>query len=328
MFCTVNEIIGAAVVVVPVFLLLQTYLHTLTVKDFHRKYVLVTGCDMGFGHLLAKQLETLGFNVFATCLTKEGVNKLQSNSSSRLFPFIMDVTKEKDIEHASELVRSQLPKDTGLWALINNAGVMCPLLFPDMYMRQHYSKVMDVNLYGMIDVTTAFLPLLRRAKGRIINVSSVLGKITPPIFVPYCISKHAVEAYSNGLRCSLKPQNVSVHIIEPGCFATNLTAIDIIQSESRQAIHNSPKDVQQYYGQTFFKSFLSSISVMNNVADTKLQRVVTCHIHAISARYPKHRYRAGYDARLAIPLLRLLPVALSDRILMHIFATPEGVTKY
>ncbi|CAI9726666.1 retinol dehydrogenase 7-like [Octopus vulgaris] len=255
MFSTIIDLILVALAVISIYLLLQWYLRTLTVTEFNQKYVLVTGCDTGFGYLLAKQLDVLGFNVFATCLTKEAISGLHAICTKRLEAFLMDVTKKEDIEKVEKFVRSRLPKNTGLWALVNNAGVMSTLLFPDCYSRKHYTEVMDVNVYGMIDVTTAFLPLLRMSKGRIVNVSSVLGKFTPPIFVPYCISKHAVEAYSNGLRCSLKLQNITVHIIEPGCFMTNLTSYDIIENRSRQDFAAASTDVQQFYGNKFFESY-------------------------------------------------------------------------
>ncbi|XP_014773937.1 17-beta-hydroxysteroid dehydrogenase type 6 [Octopus bimaculoides] len=328
MFSTINDLIPAALAVISIYLLLQWYLRTLTVKEFNQKYVLVTGCDTGFGYLLAKQLDVLGFNVFATCLTKEAISDLHAICTKRLEAFLMDVTKKEDIERIEKFVRSRLPKDTGLWALVNNAGVMSTLLFPDCYSRKHYTEVMDVNVYGMIDVTTAFLPLLRMSKGRIVNVSSVLGKITPPVFIPYCISKHAVEAYSNGLRCSLKLQNVTVHIIEPGCFMTNLTSYEIIENRSRQDFAAASIDVQQFYGNKFFESFISNLRIINTVADTNLQRVLSCHLHAISARYPKYRYRTGYDATIIIPLLRMFPVWLSDKILTYNYEIPAGVKKH
>ncbi|XP_036361247.1 retinol dehydrogenase 7-like isoform X1 [Octopus sinensis] len=328
MFSTIIDLIPVALAVISIYLLLQWYLRTLTVTEFNQKYVLVTGCDTGFGYLLAKQLDVLGFNVFATCLTKEAISGLHAICTKRLEAFLMDVTKKEDIEKVEKFVRSRLPKNTGLWALVNNAGVMSTLLFPDCYSRKHYTEVMDVNVYGMIDVTTAFLPLLRMSKGRIVNVSSVLGKFTPPIFVPYCISKHAVEAYSNGLRCSLKLQNITVHIIEPGCFMTNLTSYEIIENRSRQDFAAASTDVQQFYGNKFFESFISSLRIINTVADTNLHRVLSCHLHAISARYPKYRYRAGYDATIIIPLLRMFPVWLSDKILTCNYEIPAGVKKH
>ncbi|XP_036361248.1 17-beta-hydroxysteroid dehydrogenase type 6-like isoform X2 [Octopus sinensis] len=297
MFSTIIDLIPVALAVISIYLLLQWYLRTLTVTEFNQKYVLVTGCDTGFGYLLAKQLDVLGFNVFATCLTKEAISGLHAICTKRLEAFLMDVTKKEDIEKVEKFVRSRLPKNTGLWALVNNAGVMSTLLFPDCYSRKHYTEVMDVNVYGMIDVTTAFLPLLRMSKGRIVNVSSVLGKFTPPIFVPYCISKHAVEAYSNGLR-------------------------------SRQDFAAASTDVQQFYGNKFFESFISSLRIINTVADTNLHRVLSCHLHAISARYPKYRYRAGYDATIIIPLLRMFPVWLSDKILTCNYEIPAGVKKH
>ncbi|XP_014776247.1 retinol dehydrogenase 7 [Octopus bimaculoides] len=325
MFCTTCELLSAALIVITAFLLFQWFLRTLKVGDFNQKYVLVTGCDTGFGNILAKQLDELGFNVFAACLTKEGVADLRACCRQKLEAFLMDVTKKEDIEKAEKLVRSKLPNDTGLWALVNNAGILGTFLFPECLTRKHYNEVMDVNIYGMIDVTTTFLPLLRMSRGRIVNVSSTFGKITPSTCIPYCISKHAVEAYSNGLRCALIIQNVTVHIIQPGGFATNLTAFESIVKRAIRDFEASPIEVQQYYGKKAFDNFISVLQSVIEKLDTNLQRVVSCHIHAITARYPKYRYTPGYDAQFFIPLLRMLPVWLSDQITILKSQPPAGV---
>ncbi|XP_029640072.1 retinol dehydrogenase 7 [Octopus sinensis] len=325
MFCTTCEILSGALIVITAYLLFQWFLRTLKVGDFNQKYVLVTGCDTGFGNMLAKQLDELGFNVFAACLTKEGVADLRGCCTQKLEAFLMNVTKKEEIEKAEKLVRSRLPDDKGLWALVNNAGVLGTFLFPECMTRKHYDEVMDVNIYGTIGVTTAFLPLLRVSRGRIVNVSSIFGKVTPSTCIPYCISKHAVESYSNGLRCALIIQNVTVHIIQPGGFATNLTSFETIERRAIRDFEASPIEVQQYYGKKAFDHFISVLRDITGYLDTNLQRVVSCHIHAITARYPKYRYTPGFDAQFLIPLLRMLPVWLSDRISIFKPEPPAGL---
>lgn len=325
MFCTTCEIVSAALVVIAACLLIQWFLRTLKVGDFNQKYVFVTGCDTGFGNLLVKQLDELGFNVFACCLTKEGVAELRSCCTQRLEAFLMDVTKKEDIEKAEKLVKSRLPKDTGLWALVNNAGVLGTFLFPECLTRKHYNEVMDVNIYGMIDVTLALLPFLRISRGRIVNVSSTFGKITPSVCIPYCISKHAVEAFSNGLRCCLRVQNVSVHIVQPGAFHTNLTSFESIKNRAIQQFEASPIEVQQFYGRKALDNYISSLRTLLSMADKNLQRVVSCHIHAVTSKYPKYRYKPGYDAQFFIPLLRVLPVWIADSIITFRPEPPAGL---
>lgn len=113
MSCSTCEMLSAALIVITGYLLFKWFLRTLKVGDFNQKYVLVTGCDTGFGNILVKQLDELGFNVFAACLSKEGVAELRGCCTPKLEAFVMDVTKKQDIEKAEKLVRSRLPDDTG-----------------------------------------------------------------------------------------------------------------------------------------------------------------------------------------------------------------------
>lgn len=308
------------------FVLLKYFLRRLTVGGYNHKYVLITGCDTGFGNLLAKQLDSMGFNVFAGCLTEKGISDLQTNSSDRLRAFLLDITKVNDIERAEKMVKKELPPNRGLWALVNNAGIIGPLMFPDCISRDDYKQLMDVNLYGTTDMTNAFLPLLRIAQGRIVNVGSVLGKVSIRLCVPYCVSKFAVTAYSDGLRRAIRSQNISVHLVEPGLFATNLVNTDNILKSSYKIFNEAPQRIQDYYGKRCLEDFLWGVSLMR-IADRSLHKVVSCYVHAITARYPKYNYPVGYDAWTFFPAIRLLPTWISDVLLNVEFVAPQGVLK-
>ncbi|GAB1600171.1 retinol dehydrogenase 7-like [Argonauta hians] len=296
------------------FYIIRRFLEIFPVGGYKDKYVLITGCDRGFGNILAKKLDGLGFNVFACCLTKDGVSELSTSCTKQCEPLLMDVTKKEDIKKAEKFVRSKLPDNTGLWAVVNNAGVLGTMIFADFYTRENYDEVMNVNAYGTIDVTNAFLPLLRMAKGRLVNVSSIFGKMTSDLFIPYCMSKYAVEAYSNGLRATLLHQNVSVHIIQPGGFNTDLISIETITKRTYAQFESAPAEVQQYYSKKSVDAIVDRLAGIR-LYNTNLNEVISCHVHAITAKYPKYRYTPGFDAKYIVPILRILPIWVSDRIL-------------
>jgi len=91
----------------------------------------------------------------------------------------------------------------GLWGVVNNAGVMMSIGLPDWMTVDDYRRQCDVNLFGLIDVTTTFLPLVRKSRGRIVNTSSLTGRLALPTYAPYCVSKFGVEAFTDALRYSL-----------------------------------------------------------------------------------------------------------------------------
>lgn len=308
------------------YYIIRWFLWQLTVGDYDRKYVFVTGCDSGFGKLLAKRLDSLGFHVFAGCLTEKGVTDLQTGSSGRFKAILLDVTKSEDIAMAVKIVKENIPPGTGLWSLVNNAGISGPLGFPDCFTRKHYEQVLDVNMYGVIDMTNAFLPLLREAHGRIINVASVLGRISIRTCIPYTISKHAVEAYSDGLRRSLRSQKVSVHILEPGLFKTELFNLDLIMKNIYKDFDAVPAETQEYYGRKCLKDFTWVVKLMG-FASSQFHKVVNSHVHAITAKYPKYRYLVGYDAHCYFWPLMYLPEWISDFCLDIEFVPPAGAQK-
>ena len=96
-----------------IYYVLRWLLWQLTIGDYDQRYVLITGCDMGFGNLLAKKLTSMGFNVFAGCLTEKGIADLEEVGSKKLKAFLLDVTKKEDIERSKKLVEESLPKDKG-----------------------------------------------------------------------------------------------------------------------------------------------------------------------------------------------------------------------
>ena len=148
------------------------------------KIVLITGCDSGFGNRLAYRLDRMGFHVYAGVLFPLGddVQQLQQKCSNRLKIMRMDVTKPEEVNNVVEQIKqSGMP----LWALVNNAGIGISVPFDWGNDIDVYRKVFDVNIFGVVRVTKSCMPLLRRSRGRIINVASAAGMYCFEIFKNY-----------------------------------------------------------------------------------------------------------------------------------------------
>ncbi|XP_049854286.1 estradiol 17-beta-dehydrogenase 2-like [Schistocerca gregaria] len=140
--------------------------------------VLITGCDSGFGHELARRLDALGVPVFAGCLFPEGSGacRLAADCSSRLRVLPLDVTSDQQVADAVASVQAALSAASGteLWAVVNNAGTS-DVGEVDVTPLEKFQQVLDVNTIGAIRVSKAFLPLLKKSKGRLINITSPLA---------------------------------------------------------------------------------------------------------------------------------------------------------
>ncbi|KAK7494967.1 hypothetical protein BaRGS_00013846 [Batillaria attramentaria] len=285
------------------------------VGDYSRKHVLITGCDTGFGNLLAKRLDGLGFNVFAACLTSAGAEKLQLSCSERVTTLQLDVTDEESITGARDFVTRKLPEGAGLWGVVNNAGVASGIVPSEWLRRQDYVRCLDVNLFGLIDVTRVFLPLVRRARGRVVNMSSVAGRMaTAPGPVPYFISKYGVEAFSDCLRREVYRQGIKVCIIEPGFFKTDILNAEWHTNQFLAAFNATPPDIRQHYRLSSLQAFKASFSKSQTMMNDNPGLVVDAYELALTSRFPPIRQLVGNDARILARVLWNLPTPFTDWI--------------
>jgi NAD(P)-dependent dehydrogenase (short-subunit alcohol dehydrogenase family) len=179
--------------------------------------VVVTGASSGIGAAIARELATRGFRVFGTVRRLEDGRAL---AAARVVPVILDVIDAASIGRARVEVERALA-GTPLGGLVNNAGI--PAAGPlELYPLEELRRVLEVNLVGAVAVTQAFLPLLKAARGRIVNISSVAGRGALPFMGPYAASKFALEAVSDSWRRELLPFGVRVIVIEPGNFRTRI----------------------------------------------------------------------------------------------------------
>ncbi|MBW00705.1 11-cis retinol dehydrogenase, partial [Eschrichtius robustus] len=284
-------------------------------------FVFVTGCDSGFGRLLALRLDQRGFRVLASCLTPSGAEDLERVASSRLHTTLLDVTDPQSVRQAAKWVETHVG-EAGLFGLVNNAGT-AGIIGPTPWQTQEdFQRVLNVNTLGPIGVTLALLPLLRQAQGRVINITSVLGRLAAS-GGGYCVSKFGLEAFSDSLRRDVAPFGVRVSIVEPGFFRTPVTNLESLEDNLQACWARLPPATQALYGETFLTKYLRvQQRIMNLICDPDLTKVSRCLEHALTARHPRTRYSPGWDAKLLWLPASYLPASLVDAVLTWVLPKP------
>ncbi|XP_035532900.1 retinol dehydrogenase 7-like [Morone saxatilis] len=299
---------------VALWFLYRWYKESKRVSNKGDKYVYITGCDSGFGNLLARHMDQLGFCVIAACYTEKGEDELKKNCSDRLATVHLDVTDSESVGKAAALIKT-LVGEKGLWAVVNNAGVSVPSGPTDWLTIDDYKAMLSVNLCGVIDVTLSVLPLIKKSRGRVVNVASVFGRISP-FGGPYCVSKFGVESFNDSLRLNMGPFGIKVACIEPGFFKTNVTDTGIMKSSLKKLWDRLPQDVKDEYGHGFLGASLDMLDArFKLLTDGNLMKVVGCMEHAISAVHPRTRYSPGWDAKFLWLPLSYMPTCIMDRVL-------------
>ncbi|XP_031205637.1 retinol dehydrogenase 16-like [Mastomys coucha] len=309
------------VALVGLWTLLRFFRERKVVSHLQDKYVFITGCDSGFGNLLARQLDRRGMRVLAACLTEKGAEELRRKTSDRLETVILDVTKTESIVAATQWVKERVG-DRGLWGLVNNAGISIRLGPNEWMNKQDFASVLDVNLLGVIDVTLNMLPLVRKARGRVVNVSSIMGRVSY-VGGGYCISKYGVEAFSDSLRRELSYFGVKVAIIEPGFFLTAMSDNARLSSDIQMLWDHTSPEIREIYGEKYLASYLKRRSELGQRCNKDLSLVTDCMEHALTACHPRTRYSAGWDAKLFYLPLSYLPTCLVDALLYWTSTKPE-----
>ncbi|KAL8188346.1 UNVERIFIED_CONTAM: (2R,3R)-2,3-butanediol dehydrogenase [Gekko kuhli] len=283
------------------------------------KAVLITGCDKGFGHALARHLHAKGFTVFAGCLLRDrggdGARELERLGPERMRVLQLNVCSDEEVAHALQLVQENLKgPGQGLWGLVNNAGIAS---FGDVEFTslEKYQAVADINLWGAVRVTKAFLPLIRRARGRVVNMSSMLGRMASPLRSSYCISKFGLEAFTDCLRQEMYRWGVAVVAIEPGNFiaATGILTQEGVEAQAEEMWRQAGETVRADYGEAYF---LQQARRMESFVHSGLRDkspVLKDITSALTSRHPYTRYNpmdAWWWVRLQATAH--LPTALVD----------------
>jgi NAD(P)-dependent dehydrogenase (short-subunit alcohol dehydrogenase family) len=270
------------------------------------KSVVITGVSTGIGYGAAAELCRLGYRVFGSVRSDDDAERLRRELGEAFTPLKLDVTDEAAIKAAAAQVKDALGGG-GLFGLVNNAGISNPgplsTLSPDI-VRQHF----EVNVIGALHMVQAFLPMLREAKstgprpGRIVNISSVSGRIAYPFMGPYAASKHALEALSDSLRRELMIYGVDVVVIQPGNVDT--------------AIWQKASHVGTTYRQTDYGHVLQGLDLLAEGRKALPVSAVTKRVvQALTHKRPRTRY-AIPDQRFKFWLApRMLPDRWLDRVI-------------
>lgn len=301
--------------------LLRLFRERKVVSHLQDKYVFITGCDSGFGNLLARQLDRRGMRVLAACLTEKGAEQLRSKTSDRLETVILDVTKTESIVAATQWVKERVG-NRGLWGLVNNAGISGHLGPNEWLNKQNIASVLDVNLLGMIEVTLSMVPLVRKARGRVVNVASIAGRLS---FCGggYCISKYGVEAFSDSLRRELSYFGIKVAIVEPGFFRTEVTNGVTLSSNFQMLWDQTSSELREVYGENYLASYLKMLNGLDQRCSKDLSLVTDCMEHALTSCHPRTRYSAGWDAKFFYLPMSYLPTFLVDAFFYWTSPKPE-----
>ena len=270
--------------------------------------VVVTGASTGIGEATALHLRELGFDVRAGARKDEDAERLRSQGVT---PLRVDVTDSTSIAAAAEELG-----DAPLAGLVNNAGiaVSAPLEFVPI---EELRRQLDVNLVGQVAVTQAFLPALRRGRGRIVNVSSIGGRIALPLGGPYAASKFGLEAISDSLRREVAQFGIEVAVVEPGGVKTPIWKKATETAE--QIAVGLPPEAEQLDGEmvAVLRREAARIAETDGMEPEQVARVIG---QALTARRPKTRYLVGRDAKMRWAIAKRVPDRVFDRLVGRVFS--------
>lgn len=273
-------------------------------------YVVVTGASKGIGKATALYLDQAGFNVFAGVRKSEDADSLRAAASNRLMPVMVDVTNQDQINEAADKI-SQTVGGSGLVGLVNNAGVAVPSPLEFIPLDELRNQL-EINVIGQVAVTQAVLPLIRQVAGRIVNISSIGGRLASPFLGAYHASKFAIEAITDSLRLELRPWGIEVISIEPGVIDTPIWETSLARAE--RIIEAYPDEAQALYGEQIAKQIADGQKQeQRGISPDQVAKVIA---EALTVARPKTRYLVGPDAKFAGNVIVRLPDRLKDRLIL------------
>jgi len=276
------------------------------------KSAVVTGASTGIGRATALRLDGDGWRVFAGVRREEDAEALRGAASERLVPLMLDITDPGQVAAAAERVGAEVG-EAGLDGLVNNAGIAVPgpleALPIDDFRRQ-----VEVNLTAQVAVTQAMLPSIRRARGRLVFIASIGGRMAFPMFGAYHAAKFGLEAVGDVFRQELRPWGIEVAVIEPGSIATPIWERG--QREAEAFVARATDEQEKLYGQAI--AAYREVARQTGARGIPPERVAKAIEHALGARRPRTRYLVGFDARAQARLKAILPTRLVDRLIARL----------
>jgi NAD(P)-dependent dehydrogenase (short-subunit alcohol dehydrogenase family) len=281
--------------------------------------VLVTGASTGIGHAIATDLAMAGIRVFGSVRSQQDADALVAatpTGAPTIIPVLLDVQDTASVRAAADTIEQQLGTD-GLWGLVNNAGIS--VASPLEYIPEDaFQLQMDVNLTGVLRCVQAFLPLLKRTSGRVVNISSISGRVAFPMIGAYATSKYALEGLSDALRLELGVHGMEVSVVQPGSIATPIW--ERSRARATELLTQVPEHGITEYRQMIDQAVGTTENHGEEAGDPQL--VANVVRHALTAKRPRTRYQVGKDAKILLFLRRWL---LSDRRLDKLIRRNLGV---
>ncbi|XP_051479170.1 retinol dehydrogenase 7-like [Apus apus] len=292
------------------------------VRNLSEKHVFIMHCDTGLGNSLAKWLDKRGFCVIAACATEKGGRELRSCSSLSLKTVNLNLADSHSIARAVLFVTRETA-GKGLFGLVSDTEGTAPAAPTDWLSIEDFHSVLDVSLLGLIEITLKLLPLLKKAEGRVINLINAKGLMAFAGGV-YSLSKCGVEAFSDTLRIEMQHFGVKVCIVEHGFFKAEVVNSDVIQSNLLRLWNRLTPETRDSYGEKYFIEYTKAQrSFVKRLCDSDI-KVIKCMEHALTAKYPRTRYGAGWDAKFFWLFLSYAPSCLSDMLLRMMLPTPAA----
>jgi NAD(P)-dependent dehydrogenase (short-subunit alcohol dehydrogenase family) len=272
-----------------------------------QEIAIITGASTGMGAATARELARRGFHVLAGVRRDRDADAIKGPG---IDPLIIDITNPDHIRALATRVHGD-PQGRAVRALVNNAAIAvnAPV---EVFAIDEWRRLFEVNLFGHIAVTQTLLPALIRSKGRVVNISSVGGRIAMATYGPYASAKFALEAVSDSLRREIAPLGVQVVVIEPGAVRTEMAGRAIAAARELASIM-TPEQSQRYGGLVQAITAQAAWFTESGLSADAAAKVIA---KAVTARKPRTRYTIGRDAALLTLSARILP----DRILDRVFA--------
>jgi NAD(P)-dependent dehydrogenase (short-subunit alcohol dehydrogenase family) len=245
------------------------------------------------------------------------VRSAHKGGAGQIIPVILDVTDSASIRAAAGEV-SGVVGPGGIAALVNNAGI--GLTWPVEAMPlEDLRRVYDVNVFGQVAVIQAFLPLLRAAAGRMINIGSIGDRLSLPFGAPLASSKWAIASITESLRLELRPWGIHVVLIEPASIHTE--AVQKVEDDAERVLRAMSDEDRLLYGDSY--RAMTRFALARERRGSEPDVVAQAVLRALNARRPHTRYLVGKDARRLAFVARWAPDRLFDRIRIKLFGLPE-----
>jgi NAD(P)-dependent dehydrogenase (short-subunit alcohol dehydrogenase family) len=277
----------------------------MTPSDESQEMAVITGASTGIGAATARELARRGFHVLAGVRRDRDADAIRAPG---IEPLIIDITNPDHIQALATRVYED-PQGRALGALVNNAGIGVNVPV-EAFAIDEWRRLFEVNLFGHVVVTQALLPALIVSKGRVVNISSVGGKIAMATYGPYAGTKFALEAVSDSLRRELAPTGVQVVVVEPGAVRTEMPG-RAIATANELAATMTPEQNERYGALLHAINAQTAAHTASCLPADAAAKVIA---KAVTARKPRTRYTVGRDAAM-IGLVRCLPDRTLDRIL-------------